>query len=804
MMSQRSDLSGGGGGGGGGEEFLIPLAFDPTPQPAIQTPGTSNPVTQKSADEKATDYFTSKSTPPVAQAPLSKSNTSSPHIAYQEKGRLPSREVVEQSRRGGNLSRSGSAAASPYIPVDQPQNQKSDDSPRLSQIARTNEAQLNDKFRLEAAPKTKKFSTSTPSTRSEGSTPRANELADPIEQFASASVSKPLTVPDISSPSDRGYSTPGLSNESSPAYSAANVSPKHALLPAASILQNLPKRGDSLDSAKRNQTIPRKELSAAANISVAGGSVNGTSTTSKVPVDLAKANGGKVISGPIGSPNSRSIFDTADISTIQDLHDAGGVVKANESFIDPRMPPIPPADHSRARNESFSTSQSENQRYVEGSKSPGLPRYSAGGDFSMDEDMARIMSGEEPSPAESFLRRVSNSVRHGRSYSDRTGRLSKDRWPRSPAIPGSSIAQEISSPSSASPEHRDELAWFKNELRRERQKTVEREKRIAELEIQLDSADFKQVNVELKEKRSTMVVLDTQKEIVIRELEVLTEHLAAAKHSGEPFDLGKMSSTVLRDFAEALEKLRASFAPQIEASIQKRNDLVDEIANLTQMKDKSFMEFEQLSSKNAQLAELNNQLVHQIQGLYKANSGVQEQQKPTMNGLGIYSHHKEKSQLSFDSRDTLRNMSTDLTNIDSASTLQGEAEPVTVIQGPQMVNIRPKKFDWRKGQKVAKGVTKGLKGAFSSTQQSYSRDLQFAETGAYGTPTTLGQEYSNLPKNNPEPLKQSGFGFFSQKTAPRQNGLYAQQANASTPSLLAEAGARKYPHASIVMLLLTE
>ena len=423
----------------------------------------------------------------------------------------------------------------------------------------------------------------------------------------------------------------------------------------------------------------------------------------------------------------------------------------------------------------------------------------------MDEDMVRIMSGDEPNPTESFLRRVSNSVRHGRSYSDRTGRLSKDRWPRSPAVPGSFIAQEISSPSSASPENRDELAWFKNELRRERQKTTEREKRIAELEMQLDSADIKEVNVQLKEKRSTMVVLDTQKEIVIRELEVLTEHLATAKHTGEPFDLSKMSTTVLRDFAGALEKLRDSFAPQIEASIQKRNDLVDEITNLTQMKDKSFMEFEQLSSKNAQLAELNNELVHQIQGLYKANSGAQEQHRSAMNGLGIYSHHKEKSsQLSFDSRDTMRNMSTDLTNIDSASTLQGEAEPVTVLQGPQMVNIRPKKFDWRKGQKVAKGVTKGLKGAFTSTQQSYSRDLQFAETAPYGAGTAPGQEYANIPKNNAEPAKQGGFGFFgNQKTGTKSNGLYAQQGNASTPSLLAEAGGRKYQPSLVPTRLLT-
>lgn len=790
MMSQRSDLS-----GGGGEEFLIPLAFDPTPQPARESPSVPSQTIQRGVDEKPKDYFSSRPTPPVAQSQISKSNTSSPHIAYQEKGRQPSRDVVERTRAGGKISRSGSASGSPYISTENPS--RSEDSPRLSQIARNKDSQSNENFKLQDAPKTKKFAGSTPTSRSEASTPRADASS---ESIVPDTTTKPLAAADFGSPSDGGFSTPRLSNESSPAYSASHESPKPVQLPATSILQNLPKRGDSLETAKRNQTIPRKELNSAANISSSlSGSINGNSSPAKPsqPVDLARANGGKVISGPIGSPNSKSIFDMADESVNQmDPPSAGKA--GNESFVDPRAPPLPPSGHSRTRNESFSTLQSE-RHLLEGQKSPGLPRYSAGGEFTMDEDMARIMAGDEPSAHESFLRRVSNSVRHGRSYSDKTGRLSKDRWPRSPAVPNSSIGQEISSPSTASPEHRDELAWFKNELRRERQKTIEREKRIAELEQQLDSAaNIKQVNSELREKRSTMVVLDTQKEIVIRELEVLTEHLAAAKHTGEPFDVAKMSNTVLRDFAEALEKLKNSFAPQIEESIQKRNDLVDEIANLTQMKDKSFMEFEQLSSKNAQLAELNNQLVHQIQGLYKANSSAQaEQTKPSVNGLGIYSHHKEKSNLSFDSRE-MRNMSTDLTNIDSATTLQaGEAEPVTVLQGPQMVNIRkaqPKKFDWRKGQKVAKGVTKGLKGAFSSTQQSYSRDLQFAETGAYGTSTLASQDYASLPKNNPEPVKQSsGFGFFSsnQKATPRSNGLYATQTNASTPSLLAEAGARK-------------
>jgi predicted nucleic acid-binding Zn-ribbon protein len=363
---------------------------------------------------------------------------------------------------------------------------------------------------------------------------------------------------------------------------------------------------------------------------------------------------------------------------------------------------------------------------------------------------------------------------------------------------GSSLGQEISSPTTSSPEHREELAWFKNELRKERQKLIEREKRITELEAQIGSnAEIKQVNSELKEKRSTMVVLDTQKEIVVRELEALTDHIANAKANREPLDVHKMTNAVLRDFATALEKLKNSFAPQIEESIQKRNDLVDEIANLNQLKDKSFAEFEQLSSKNAQLAELNNQLVHQIQELYKANSAPAPE-PAKVNGLGIYAHHKDKSNISIDARD-IRNLSTDASIAESGTTLgPGEAEPVTVLQGPHVVNIRKgqaKKFDWRKGQKVAKGVTKGLKGAFSSAQQSYSRDLQFAETGAYGS-NLQGQEYSSMPRTNQEPAKQGGFGFFgaNQKAPGKSNGLYATHGNASTPSLLVDAAIRKFLH----------
>jgi len=780
FMSHHSDLS------GGGEEYLIPLAFDPTP-PA-ESPDLSNQVTPKIVEEKPREYLSHRSAPSQGQQPAAtKSNTSSPHIAYQEKGRQPA--DFRRNQRDGSGSRSGSAMDSPYVGSEQNFGQ-SDESPRLSQVARS-ERLSTDKFKLQDAPKVRRLAGSARSSKSGASTPRAEGgMAESTEQLPAA---RTPNVQETGTLSDHDLSSPPFSHDSSPHQDSGSDSPKPAPHPATTLLQNLPKRGDSLDNAKRTQKVQRKELNAPYTFTDV---LNG-STPSSQPTDPARVNGGKVISRPLGSPESKSIFDPQD-GLLDQAGVGGGAGKSTtESFTDPRAPPPPPpgGDHARSRNESISTLQSETPRMPEGQKSPGLPRYSGGGEFSMDDDMARILGGEEPPSHESFLRRVSNSVRHGRSYSDKTGRLSRDRWPRSPAMPTSSIGQEISSPSSASPENRDELAWFKNELRRERQKAIDREKKIAELEGQLDSAaNIKQVNSELKEKRSTMVVLDAQKEIVLRELEILTDHIAATKSSGEPFDVAKMSNAVLRDFAESLQQLKESFAPQIEESIQQRNGLMDEIAHLTQMKDKSFMEFEQLSSKNAQLAELNNQLVHQIQGLYKANSGAPaEPARPPMNGLGIYSHHKDKSNISIDSREA-RTLASDMSVADSGTTLQaGEAEPVTVLQGPQMVNIRkgqPKKFDWRKGQKVAKGVTKGLKGAFSSTQQSYSRELQFAETGAYGS-SPLGQEYAALPRPNQEPVKQGGFGFFgNQKMAPKSNGLYATQVNASTRSLSLDASSR--------------
>ena len=781
VISHRSDFS-----GASGDDFHIPIAFDPTP-PIPQPPQFGSSNTPRTLDNsKPQEYFSSRqgSVPAQKDGHSSKpSKNSSPHIAYQEKGRQTSADITDplRRRREGPGSVSSSLHTSPLVAQENAGVDKGI-SPPITQTARDTPSQV-DQFRLQEAPKTKK-STSSQNLKPE-TTPARLDSANGAFRQPPVSVGQSVREMNSNSETDHDNVTPRASYEydSSQSPEALTEPLKPLQHPVAGALANPPKRGDSLDSSKRSQKIPRKEVNPAANIPQP---ISDAANSTKV-------NGGKTISSPVDSPRSKSIFDSPSAVQSQ-LDEASGDVP-KESFIAPRAPPpLPAYGISRSRDESTSTTQSEAARVAERPASPVLPRYSAGGDFSMEEDMARILG--EDGPQESFMKRVSNSVRHGRSFSDKGGRLSREnRWPRSPMNVGAMPLNDFSSPSTGSLENRDDLSWFKNELRREKLKASERDRKITELEAALESsASIKQVNTELREKRSTMVVLDTQKEMVVRELEVLTDHIAAAKRSGEPLDLGKMNNTVLKEFAESLQKLKQSFAPQIEESIQRRNDLVEEISKLTQAKEKSFQEFEQLSSKNAQLAELNNQLVHQIQGLYRTGAGQTNEQTRGPNGLGIYAPEKDKSQLSIDSRTLTSEMSLPSSNTTLQAAEDAEPATATVVQGPHVVNIRkgqPKKFNWKgKSSNVAKGVTKGLKGAFSSTQQSYTRELQFAESTTYGS-TPPGQEYSSLPRNNQEPIKQ-GFGFFgNQKPPAKPNGMLRTPGNESTPSLLLDAATRE-------------
>jgi len=96
-----------------------------------------------------------------------------------------------------------------------------------------------------------------------------------------------------------------------------------------------------------------------------------------------------------------------------------------------------------------------------------LPLRTPVGDFSQDEDIARMLGSDTSTPA--LLRKVSNAVRHGRSFSDLAGRSHSLLF----------ISLECGLMSSAvSMENKEENAVLKNELRKSTMK-------IAELEMKL-------------------------------------------------------------------------------------------------------------------------------------------------------------------------------------------------------------------------------------------------------------------------------------------------------------------------------
>ncbi|KAL8698756.1 MAG: hypothetical protein Q9224_001704 [Gallowayella concinna] len=798
-VSHKSDAS------GNGEDFFIPMALDPNvvpgPSPMINDDQFNSPSAEKENIKPqgppprsgSRDYFSVKgagktrktsqdhqanhapSHPDSPRDSGHSSQPSSPHIAYQEIGREMLSDAIDIARKRKENGTGNSLAS---VANDRPRGE----SPNAAHSTPVNEDSRNGKFRLQEVPKNK---------RSGGSTRNSQSLASPTPALMGSTTSKSapstassqvqeqqITIPSVDSPRS---TKPEPSNSDSPATGqdsrttengTADSSTTHS--PVSTHIHNLPQRGDSLLRSKHPTS--RKENMATASASKILTSLINAESEDK-PLSAPPGIGAQYIDSPIAvngtrpmskqmdSPESGSLVDVPHPPARARDRDRIAIV-AQDAFVPPRQSPHPPtASHHKPRNESISTLKSESTNIGDHPGSPKkLPHYSAGLEFTMDDDMARILGNEEQQNHESFLRRVSNSVRHARSYSDRGTRLSKEqKWPRSPLTASPGFSHDISSPTPSSPNTREELAFLKNELRRERQKGIEKEHRLVELETALEAkSSIKRMNTELREKRSTMVVLDTQKEIVVRELEVLTEHIAESKKSREPLDLNKMSNAVLREFAEALQMLKESFTPQIEDLTQKRNDLADEVSNLAQLKDKNFQEFEQVSSKNAQLMELNNTMVHQIHELYKANASPSLEVVRPPNGLGIYGHGaKDTSTASSDNREirpSIAESNTTSTNL----VHEQAAEPAAYVSAPQVVNIRkgqPKKFNWKKGgQNVAK-VTKGLKGAFSSSDgPKPQREEQFMEGPPYEK-TVIQSQSNNDPRNHYH--DRQGFGFFS-------------------------------------------
>lgn len=459
--------------------------------------------------------------------------------------------------------------------------------------------------------------------------------------------------------------------------------------------------------------------------------------------------------------------------------------KMSDTYMSPRAPPPPPGAHARDAREAREARDPNNVKNGQTSPkvSPKLPRWSSGGDFTMDEDMARILGTDEGSS--SLLRKVSNAVRHGRpgsmdgisqprnghtrSMSETTGATASPRWPKTPIVQTTQNGEtrDISSPISMDSIQPDSSAFLKRQLRNS-------EQRVAELEKQFNSErDLLTLTEKLEEKRKTVSILDTQTEIMIRQLEVLAGYVERAKDTKRPIDPRVLEESAIKEFVQKLDKVKETMSASIEQLHAERDDLVEEKEQVTAERDRALLEFEQLSSKNAQLADMNNDLTHQIQGRFRSQVGSDG--KP--HGLGIYTNHKSSSSTSVHNIDT--------SSIHTGPTLVGTDIDEPVLEGPRVVQVRKgqaKKFNWKKGGKsVAQNITRVGRavGAFQQNERGDPRgppqqgglnsdniglpyNMTIAQLEAPSTTlpaNTNGQQNRgplNDPRNDPRP-----FGFFN-------------------------------------------
>ncbi|GAP86276.1 hypothetical protein SAMD00023353_1801370 [Rosellinia necatrix] len=611
------------------QSFFIPVALDPSPLPSATPSSMSGTLADPNKRGRDKDYFSV----PKQTDRKTDSQSSTPHIAFQEKGRqqsseydsLPSKSLGRKLSKSSKADKNGSSQASSVI----------DDDRSQTPINRKSE-----EFKLQDAPKNRKLNARTNSQQS-----------NPFQDSAGSRESGSGRVDNemvVNEPNQHIYS----GDRANTPRSSQDSRPKE---------EDDGRQGDPLATTPGNGSRPivRKELPHPTSRNVNG----------------------------FNRPNPP---DT----------------KLSDTYMTPRAPPAPPG---------HSTAQDPTSVGAEHKSSPKLPRWSAGGDFSMDEDMARILGTDEGSS--SILRRVSNAVRHGRtsstessgpprvghtrSVSETTRTTASPHWPKTPiaedAINGA--GHDITSPMSLT--SGEDNAVLKRRLRSS-------EQRVAELERQFNNEkDLQSLALKVEEKRKTVSVLDTQTELMIRQLEALAGYVERAKETKQPVDPRDLEESAIKDFVQRLEKLKQSMVASLEQLHAERDQLIEEKNQAINDRDRARVEFEQLVSKNAQLADLNNDITHQIQERFKNHSDT----RLPPNGLGIYNHNKGASNNS---------VSLDVASIQTGTTIitPDHEEPILEAR-PTVIKIEKKNFaKWKKGSKaVAQNIAKGVNRTVVAFQQ---------------------------------------------------------------------------------------
>lgn len=138
--------------GADGDSFFIPVALDPSPAPSVSSPRSNIEAFDQRKVSNDKDYFSKTPAVPERKSEARSSQSSTPHIAFQEKVRRTSSDYEastpkEPSRKLSKSSKSDRSVVSQASPVG------SDDRSQKTSNSR------KDEFKLQEAPKSKKFVT---------------------------------------------------------------------------------------------------------------------------------------------------------------------------------------------------------------------------------------------------------------------------------------------------------------------------------------------------------------------------------------------------------------------------------------------------------------------------------------------------------------------------------------------------------------------------------------------------------------------------------------------------------------------
>ncbi|CAD6501284.1 BgTH12-01536 [Blumeria graminis f. sp. triticale] len=797
-ISQASDLN---ENDDNRESFLIPLTLD-----TVSTPETWQDPSKKSKENNKLlekDYFAQSRGKSSHQS----STASTPHIALQDRGRESSNETYQiidslwKAQSSGKQTMGKKQTA--HVGGDDARAQP---AKTVSTVTPSKNTQNNKEFTLSKPPQGKKLGTrcESPSlnrdTNSLGSvvgegiseTNLRRENTMRPESVRSAPCEE-KTLPSRSSLELRARDD----YEVRPSFESPHSTSTISKPTSGGITRSKSRREMTSSTSSRNTTGPGN-CSPGNNSSPSSSSLDSPTLTSTGHLNTVSISSDptSLISNDLAPPTNVPIRPAP-------LHQP-----LSNTYLSPRAPPIPSQAAVLAAKEITNTLNIA-------PSAQGLPRWSqSGGDFTMDEDFARIL-GDSDDQSQSLLRRVSNIVRHGKNTSEASlagtpghGRSASEATTRtnnSPHWLKLSISED-SIPNDSSSLSPDQPALLRKQLRHS-------EQRVAELEHKFSNEkELKSLIKKVQEKRKTVSVLDSQTEIMIRQLEVLTKYLEKARDTDLPLEVKDLEESAIKDFIIKMETIKQSVTDSIEQLYEERNSLLEERNNIAADRDRALMEFEQLSSKNAQLADMNNDLTYQIQERFKTQTSFDSPRMPS-NGLGIHTlPSKDKLTLSMHSDDTTLRPVTSNTILGSGSSYpqvmeqDSSIDPSAVLSAPHLVNIRKgqatkKTFNWKRGrQTVAKGVTKGIKGAFSSNQQPNQQLIQEqarwqSQTGDdIGLPynltlmavdsSTSTQSMGTLRSVPNDQRNQSGFGLFKKSATMSKISSNGNHAMCEKPSIL--------------------